>query len=152
MLRWASPGDTPELAQVFFAAVREGASPYSDAQRKAWLPASPGGRAWAERLEAKHVAVAERDGVIAGFISVEAGGYIDLAFIRPEHQGTGLFGQIFQKIESWARNHSEPRLWTHASLMAQPAFRAKGFLVIHHETVERDGQKLTRAKMEKILT
>ncbi|WP_366874569.1 GNAT family N-acetyltransferase [uncultured Roseobacter sp.] len=69
----------------------------------------------------------------------------------PGHQGTGLFRKLYDHIEQWARGRREPRLWTHASLMAQPAFRAMGFLVIHHETVVRDGQSLARAEMEKRL-
>ncbi|WP_298974499.1 GNAT family N-acetyltransferase [uncultured Roseobacter sp.] len=147
MLRWAAPADAPELAQVFFAAVREGPSPYSQAQRRAWLPEPPTG----ERLARLETLVAESDGRITGFMTVEPGGYIDLAFVLPEHQGTGLFRKLYDCIEQWARGRQEPRLWIHASLMAQPAFRAMGFLVIHHETVVRDGQSLARAEMEKRL-
>ena len=55
-------------------------------------------------------------------------------------------------LEATARAEWEPRLWTHASLMAQPAFAALGFAVIQHETVARAGQTLSRAQMEKPLT
>ncbi|WP_299502399.1 GNAT family N-acetyltransferase [uncultured Roseobacter sp.] len=151
MLRRAHPADAPELAQVFFAAVREGPSPYSQVQRRAWLPEPPTGERWASRLARLETVVAESDGRITGFMTVEPGGYIDLAFVLPEHQGTGLFRKLYDRIEQWARGRQEPRLWTHASLMAQPAFRAMGFLVIHHETVVRDGQSLARAEMEKRL-
>ena len=34
-------GDAAQLADVFFAAVREGPSPYTEAQRAAWLPDKP---------------------------------------------------------------------------------------------------------------
>ncbi|MGC3940043.1 GNAT family N-acetyltransferase [Roseobacter sp. EG26] len=152
MLRWAKPSDAAELAQVFFAAVREGPSLYSEAQRAAWLPEPPAGQAWRDQLSAMNVAVVERGGRPGGFMSVQDGGYINLAFVHPDHQGSGIFRQLYARVEEWARDHGEPILWTHASLMAEPAFQAMGFLVIHHETVVRDGQKLTRAKMEKRLT
>lgn len=151
MIRWATPRDADALAQIFYAAVRHGPSPYTEAQREAWLAAPPCGPDWAVRLAALHVALAEVDGRPTGFMSVEPGGYIDLAFILPERHGTGLFRRLYDQVEGWARDAGEARLWTHASLMAQPAFRAMGFLVIHHETVERHGESLTRAKMEKTL-
>ncbi|MDW3223255.1 MAG: GNAT family N-acetyltransferase [Paracoccaceae bacterium] len=152
LLRWAKPQDSPELAQVFYAAVRKGASPYSQEQRIAWLSTPPSGKPWTDRLARMDVLIAENDRQIMGFMSIEAGGHIDLAFIRPEHQGSGLFRRLYADIELKARKGGEPRLWTHASLMAQPAFKAMGFVVIHHETVARHGQNLRRAKMEKPLT
>ncbi|WP_299826501.1 GNAT family N-acetyltransferase [uncultured Roseobacter sp.] len=152
MIRWATPQDADALAQVFYMAVRDGPSPYTEAQREAWLPAPPGGSDWAARLAAVHIAVAEVACRPVGFMTVEPGGYIDLAFILPAHHGTGLFRKLYGHVERWAREAGETRLWTHASLMAQPAFRAMGFSIIHHETVERSGESLTRAKMEKMLT
>ncbi len=95
--------------------------------------------------------MAEVEGAVVGFMSIEPGGYIDLAFIRPEHWGRGLFRQMFDLVEAHARGAGEARLWTHASLTAQPAFRAMGFSTIHHETVARNGESLQRAKMEKTL-
>ena len=152
MIRWATSGDAEALAQIFYKAVHEGPSLYTQAQRNAWLPEPPGGADWTARLADLNVAVAEMNGRPIGFMSVESGGYINLAFILPEHQGTGVFRRLHDRVEQWARQQGEARLWTHASLMAQPAFRARGFFVIHHETVERNGESLTRAKMEKTLT
>lgn len=152
MIRWATSSDADALGAVFFAAVREGPSPYTEAQRAAWLDVPPGGEDWVARLAPLHVAVAEVEGAVAGFMSIEPGGYIDLAFIRPKHRGGGLFRALFDQVEAHARGAGEVRLWTHASLMAQPAFQAMGFLVIHHEVVARNGESLQRAKMEKTLT
>lgn len=152
MLRWADPAqDAAPLAMLFFKAVRTGDSPYTEAERHAWLPKVPDPEQFAHRLGQKEVAVCEADGAPVGFMSLEPGGYIDLAFILPEHQGTGVFRRLLDRIERQARQQGEPRLWTHASLMAQPAFRAMGFLVIQHETVERAGESLRRAEMEKVL-
>lgn len=152
MIRWARAQDADNLGQVFYAAVREGPSPYTEAQRAAWMDQPPQGADWAAHLAPLEVAVAEdHKGAAIGFMSVEPGGYIDRAFILPAHHGTGVFRKLYDHIEGWARNAGEARLWTHASLMAQPAFRAMGFSIIHHETVERNGESLTRAKMEKTL-
>lgn len=96
--------------------------------------------------------VLARDGDrIVGFMSIERGGYIDFAFIRPEAQGTGLFRALFNSVEAHARANAEPRLWVHASLMAQPAFVAVGFAVVEQQVVPIGDQDLKRACMEKLL-
>ena len=49
-LRWATEADFDALADVMFAAVREGDSPYTEAQRQAWVPEPRRGSAWRTRL------------------------------------------------------------------------------------------------------
>jgi putative acetyltransferase len=85
-------------------------------------------------------------------VGLAAQGYIDFAFIRPEAQGSGLFRRLFAMIEELALAQNEPRLWTHASLMAEGAFAAVGFAVVEREVVEIDDEGLERAKMEKLST
>ena len=151
-IRQATEGDAAALSDVFFRAVREGPSPYSAAQRAAWVPEPPAAARFAERLARKFVVLSGDAGAVTGFMTLEAGGYIDLAFILPAARGCGTFGALYAAVEAEARVWEEARLWTHASLMAQPAFAARGFVVMHHETVERAGQSLACARMEKHLT
>ena len=150
-VRWARADDVPELGMVFFAAVREGPSLYSEAEREAWMPEPPEAAAWAARLAANKVAVVEAEGRPVGFMTMDAAGYIDLAFVLPAYQRRGVFRTLYAAIEARARACGIARLTVHASLMAQPAFRERGFLVIQHETVDRGGQHLRRAEMEKSL-
>lgn len=152
MIRWAEPDrDASALAEVFFRSVRMGESPYTEAERAAWMPQAHPADAFSARLAQLDAAVFERDGRPVGFMSVEPGGYIDLAFILPDCRGEGIFRALYERIEERAKLMKETRLWTHASLMAQPAFKAVGFWVIEHQIVPRDGQQLRRAKMEKLL-
>ena len=153
MLRWADPDqDAAALSQVFFDAVRDGPSPYTQAQRMAWMPQAPAPEVFADRLRAQHVVLAEAKGTVVGFMTLAEDGYLDLAYILPSHRGSGLFGMLYRKLEAAARELGIARLHTHASLMAQPAFRKVGFLTIQNETVERAGEHLQRAEMEKHLT
>lgn len=85
-------------------------------------------------------------------MSLERSGYIDFAYIRPEAQGTCLFRRLFAMIEELALAQNKPRLWTHASLMAQPAFAAVGFAAVEHQIVTMGDESLARAMMEKRLT
>jgi putative acetyltransferase len=45
-LRWATEADFDGLADVMFAAVREGESPYTEAQRQASVPEPRRGSQW----------------------------------------------------------------------------------------------------------
>ena len=149
-LTWATPTDDAELADVIFDAVRNGPSLYNEAQRAAWVPERRSGEEWEARLAGQVIAIARDDRRTAGLMSLAPGGYIDFAFIRPDAQGTGLFRKLFAKIETLACSQNEPRLWTHASLMAQPAFAAVGFAVTEHQVVQIGSENFERAMMEKL--
>lgn len=149
-LRRATVADADALGRVMFNAIHEGPSPYTEAQRLAWLPAPNSGAGWADRLAAQHVVLAEAD-MMTGFMTLAPSGEIDLAFILPQARGQGLFARLLARIEAQARETGLTRLTTHASLMAQPAFARCGFVVDGHETVARNGQKLARAAMSKSL-
>lgn len=150
-LRTASPADYDALGALIYDAIHNGPTKYSKAQSRAWAPEPRKGQAWADRLAQQHIIVAERDETLQGFMSIEPGGYVDFAYIRPTAQGTGLFRRLFEAILRHAHAHGETMLSTHASLMAQPAFAAMGFSVDYHESVEANGQSLPRARMTKTL-
>jgi putative acetyltransferase len=150
-LNWATPTDFDSFADIVFDAVRNGPSKYTESQRAAWVPERRGGEEWAARLEGQVIAIARDDTHAVGFLSLAPEGYIDFAFIRPEAQGTGLFRRLFAMIEAKARSQNERRLWTHASLMAEPAFAAVGFVVVERQVIQIGDQSFERARMEKLL-
>ncbi|MFT6675617.1 MAG: putative acetyltransferase [Sulfitobacter sp.] len=150
-IRRAEVAEADTLGKVMFDAIRTGASAYTEAQRQAWLPAPNHGAGWARRLTAQQVWLAEAGTDICGFITLAEGGYVDLAFVRPDAQGRGVFRALYAALERHAAGLGCTRLWTHASLTAQPAFLAFGFHAIGQENVVRHGEMLKRAKMEKPL-
>ncbi|NQY13248.1 MAG: GNAT family N-acetyltransferase [Henriciella sp.] len=150
-LRPARAEDYDTLGDVMFDAIHNGPTQYTKAQSDAWAPAPKRGQDWAARLAQQHVILAEQGSDILGFMSIEPGGYVDFAYVRPAAQGRGLFRKLFNAILTQARTQGETELSTHASLMAQPAFAAMGFTVDHHEEVMVDGQSLARARMIKPL-
>jgi putative acetyltransferase len=89
-LRWAIEADFGGLADVMFAAVREGDSPYTEAQRQAWVLEPRRGEAWRTRILSQEIIVAEADGRLLGFMSLAEGGYIEFSYIRAEARGAGL--------------------------------------------------------------
>ena len=148
-LRVAKREDYAALGAVMFEAVRGGESPYSEAQRAAWVPTLRGDSEWDARLADQHVVLAEgRDHAILGFMSLAPGGYIDFAFIRPEMRGKGLFRRAHDAKEVRSNAQAVARLWVHASLMAEPAFAALGFTVVRRERIAMRDQHLDRCEME----
>ncbi len=150
-LRIADPADYDALGAVMYDAIHNGPTQYTPAQSAAWAPAPRSGPDWAARLAGKTIFLAARGDEVLGFMSIEPGGYVDFAYIRPAAQGSGLFRKLFEAVLGAATAQGESELSTHASLMAQPAFAAMGFEVDHHETVEVEGQSLPRARMTKRL-
>ena len=69
-LRRATEADFDALGEVMFAAVREGESPYTEAQRQAWVPEPRRGAAWRTRLLSQEIIVAETDGRLLGLMSL----------------------------------------------------------------------------------
>ncbi len=149
--RWASAGDYDALADIMFDAVRNGESHYTEQQRAAWVPVRRTGSDWIARLAKQEVIVGEENGRLIGFVSLADGGYVDLAYIRPEAQHTGLFRQLVSRIVEKAIARGEPLLWTHASLMAEPAFAKLGFTIRKREQVHIGDQAFDRCEMEKTL-
>ena len=150
-LRWATEADYEQLGEVMFDAVRNGRSLYTEAQRAAWMPEPRNGDAWVKRLSKQKVVLQESSANVDGFMSLTTDNYIDFAYIRPHAQGTGLFRRLFAMIERKAEDAGAKLVWTHASLMAQPAFSSMGFSIRSNEEVELNGQSFKRALMEKVL-
>jgi putative acetyltransferase len=146
--RWASAADKDVLADIMFDAVRNGESLYSEEQRAAWVPARRSGEEWGARLQSQDIIVAEQGDEAVGFVSLAEGGYVDFAYIRPDAQHTGLFRQLLSHIVRRAVAKREPMLWTHASLMAEPAFAKLGFTIRKRERVRIGEQEFERCEME----
>jgi putative acetyltransferase len=146
--RWASAADGDVLADIMFDAVRNGESLYSEQQRAAWVPERRSGEDWIQRLRGQDFIVAEQDGKAVGFASLAQGGYVDFAYIRPEAQHSGLFQELLSRIIERALERREPLLWTHASLMAEPAFAKLGFTIRQRERVRIGDRLFDRCEME----
>lgn len=150
--RQADEDDFDALGQLMFDSVHADPSPYTVAQRTAWVSEPKSGAYWRERLLHQIVWLSETNGQIEGFMTlIQDTGYIDLAFIRSEARGRGLFRELALRIEDAAREAGRNRVWTHASLMAEPAFARMGFSMIEREEITMLDQVLVRFLMEKRL-
>jgi putative acetyltransferase len=88
--------DGQETAALFHETVRDapGAN-YDKAQRAAWSQSSPKLGPWHTRLAEATTLVAEDENGIAGFMSLENVGHIDLAFVRTDRIGQGIARALY---------------------------------------------------------
>lgn len=152
-IRAYQPSDANTLGTVFHRSVREGAQPvYTPEQVAAWCATPPRGTGWHDRLSAHKTFVAEKDTALIGFMTLDETGYIDLAFVLPDHMGTGVATSLYVVLENHARAEKMARLTSQASLLAEPFFLRQGWHITKRQTVARHGVDLPNAWMAKSLS
>ncbi|PIE15445.1 MAG: GNAT family N-acetyltransferase [Rhodobacterales bacterium] len=151
-LRPLRPQDSAAAARLFFDAVHQGAADvYSEQERIAWAGHKPDPHVWQGRFDGVNGVVAERDGVMLGFMTLDDGGSIDLAFVAPDVMGQGVGRLLYEAIERQARAWGIRRLTTQASLKAKPFFARMGWQVDRPQSVMRRGTALCNFWMSKTL-
>lgn len=153
IIRPYRPADAIPLATLYHRAVNEGAAVrYSAEQREAWSPAPPTSEGWRARVEEAETIVAEHDGALLGFMTLDIEtGFVDFAYVAPEVMGQGVASALYAVIEGRARVKGHTVLETEASLLAEPFFCRHGWRVLKRQEVERFGVKIPNVRMEKRL-
>ena len=151
-LRPFEPGDLQCVAALYTASVHGlGAAHYDPAQLVAWAPRPPDADEWAARLSALKTLIADRDGVSAGFIAHEPSGHIALLFTAPAFARRGVATALYEAVEHELIGSGVNVLTTFASLLARPFFASQGFTVVAAEDALRNGVRLRRYSMRKVL-
>lgn len=141
--------DLKPVADLFTASVHElTVREYNATQRMAWAPRPPDLDRWRRRLHTHHTLVAEGD-QLAGFISFEPDGHIDLLYTSPRHTRLGVASALYRHVEALLTAQGVTRLHTEASAVARPFFERHGFHVVRPERVVRRGVTFARYAMEK---
>jgi putative acetyltransferase len=144
--------DLSRVIDVYTASIRSLAAEfYSPEQIAAWSPVPADPAKWQERLSHLHTVVAEHDGALAGFVSYNDDGYLDLLFTHPDFARQGVASRLFASIEAALRSIGLARITTHASLAARAFFEGHGFEVDAEEFVDCRGVMLRRFAMHKQL-
>lgn len=147
-LRPYHPQDAGALAGIFFDAVRIGAAPKYPAEAlQAWAPKRPTAADWDKRLAGLWTVLAEDEGRPCGFMSLAAGGLLDLAFVAPDWRGRGVADALLAAVLDEARARPMPGLHTEASRMARPFFLRHGWSLDAAQEVERGGVLIENFRM-----
>jgi putative acetyltransferase len=148
-VREYTPGDLVAVVALFQRSVRRiNSGDYSPAQIAAWAPEFPDLAAWSRRLADGGVFVCERDGEMAGFVRVDAGGCLDLLYVHPELQRQGAGRALCERAASWASSRGLRRLEAQVSITARAFFERLGFRMLGPQLVERGGMSFRNFRME----
>lgn len=144
--------DSAAAACLFYDTVRGAAGPaYDGQQRAAWAPKVPDTDEWRERLRSATTLVAEDSEGLAGFLSLDDTGYLDLAYVREDRIGTGVAKALYDALLPRARAAGLSQLCTDASVMARRFFERQGWVVVREQHPVRRGVQLTNFRMQKVL-
>jgi putative acetyltransferase len=123
--------DREATAGVFYRAVREGTEgAYTERQREAWAPRREPNWDKPDKLLVQWAWVAEADdGHLLGFMSLEPGGYLDMAFVIPEVMGGDVAPALHAALNARAREAGLTRLTVRTSILARRFFLKQGWQV-----------------------
>jgi len=149
-IRPYAAADLDGIVAVFLAAVRETASrDYTREQIDAWAQVDR--ELWAVRRLGRPTWVALVGQSLAGFTDLEPSGHLDMMYVHPAHQGRGGASSLLEYAEAAARTQGISRIFTDASITAQPFFLRRGFRAVGPNVVEVRGVRMNNFRMEKLL-
>jgi putative acetyltransferase len=125
------PQDAAPTWATFHDAIRIGAQGvYTTAELDGWCAEGrPMPEDWAGRLGRHLTLIGEREGALAGFFMLEADGYLNLVFVRPEHHRQGIAAALHDATLDLARSLGIPRLTVWASRMLYPVLTRRGWQI-----------------------
>jgi putative acetyltransferase len=154
-VRDADVGDAPAVAVLFHETILSvNVGDYSVAQVEAWAGPAPEPEIWEKRIaadsNARQMFVATKEGQVVGFAELEGDGHLDTLYVHQDFQGRGIASRLLDRIEAEAKHREIQRLYTEASITAEPFFRGRGFSVVRPQLVEVRGRTFRNFVMEKV--
>ena len=134
------------VSNLFYNTVHSvNAADYSAEQLDAWAREPNQLTAKREVLLEQLTLVAEIDGDIVGFGSIDKFGYLDLLYVHKDYQRQGIAAALCDELEEGFGT-----ITTYASITARPFFEKRGYVVVKSQQVERFGVILKNFEMKKI--
>lgn len=153
-VRNAAAGDASAVADIFCNTVLNvNVGDYSVAQVEAWAGPAPDPEMWERRIaedDARNVFVATKEDRVVGFAELEEDGHVDTLYVHHQYQGCGIASALLDQIEAEARSIGLRRLYTEASITAEPFFRRRGFSMVRPQDVEVRGHAFRNFVMDKV--
>jgi putative acetyltransferase len=151
-LRPFQPSDLEQFIDVYRAAIHTLAALfYTAAELSAWAPPHMDADRWRQRLATVRAIVADENGIVAGFLTYDLSGHIDMLFIHPTFARRGFATRLYLDAEAELRKAGVSTVFTEASLVARLFFERHGFQIDAEEFAECRGQKLRRFRMSKTI-
>lgn len=140
--------DRAAASLVFYRAVREGAAAHYPADElAAWAPSPDPDLNRPDKLLDQWCFVAEQDGVLTGFFSMDHSGYLDMAFVLPEVMGNGTAATLYDTLMHRAKTAGLTRFTVRAAHQSRQFLTRRDWQFDRMETFTEDGETYTTAMM-----
>lgn len=153
MIRKGQIEDLTELQQLFVDTIKNICkTDYNSEQINVWASSVENSQRWQDIVTKQFLIVAQDNGKIIGFCSLDNGNYIDLLYVHKDYQRQGIAHKLYADIEKEATRQGQTKLISDVSKTARPFFESIGFKEVSEQTVIRQSVELTNFKMTKELT
>lgn len=137
--------DLETVSKLFYETVHSvNAKDYSAEQVSVWANNADSLKVRRDYLLKQYTLIAEINGKIVGFGSIDKLGYLDLLFVHKDYQKQGIATALCSELEK-----GFSVINTFASITAKPFFESRGYVVVNEWEVERFGVKLKNFEMQK---
>ncbi|MFA9229727.1 MAG: GNAT family N-acetyltransferase [Microgenomates group bacterium] len=140
--------DRAAAAMVFYRAVRIGAAAhYTNEELASWASSPEPNWNTPDRLLDQWCYVAEEDGRMTGFFSMDRNGYLDMAFVIPEVMGNGTAAVLYDKVMDSAKAAGLTHFTVKAAHQSHRFLARRGWMLDRMETFTEDGATYTAAML-----
>ncbi len=140
--------DCDKVSKLFYDTVHSvNAKDYTDEQLSVWANNSDSLMLRHDDLSIQYTLIAEINGAIVGFGSIDKSGYLDLLFVHKDYQNQGIATALCDELEKGFFV-----IKTYASITAKPFFESRGYVVVKAHEIERLGVILKNYEMQKNAT
>ena len=145
IIRQYKDEDFELVSELFYGTVHSvNAKDYTAEQLAAWTGSSYALRTRRKDLSAQRTLIAETNGAVVGFGSIDRSGCLDLLFTHKDFQNQGIATTLCNELE---KGYSTIK--TFSSVTAKPFFVNRGYVIIKERETERSGVKLKNFEMIK---
>jgi putative acetyltransferase len=124
---------------------------YDDEQLNAWVLSADNKTLWSNKIKNDHFIVAITNETIVGFASLEGHDTIDLLYVHPNFQRSGVASSLLEALVKKAEKLKANVLRAEVSKTAKAFFECKGFKVIITQSKVTSGVVLENFQMSKAL-
>ncbi len=147
-IRRYTEGDRAAARLVFYRAVRIGAAAhYTEEELAAWASTPEPDWNIPDRLLDQWCYVAEEDGRMTGFFSMDRTGYLDMAFVIPEVMGDGTAAAFYDTMMASAVAAGLRHFTVKAAHQSHRFLARRGWILDRMETFTEDGETYTTAML-----
>lgn len=142
-IRRAQQSDITEILSLFVDSIRHTCKDdYQKEQIQAWTSSSQNIEKWLNRINYEYFILAEINGSLVGFASLENGNYLDVLYVHKDYLRQGIANQLYKNIKKKSLEIGGKQLTAHVSKTALPFFEAKGFAVVQENNTTINGVEI----------